>query len=420
MIVKVKMAQPGHELRRNALMDTQRSTQDLITQTFATTTCKENYNRAYNMFEWGTEYFTFGAISWEEANWHRGIHYSQRGWFFSMVTTNDDAIRRFSGHHPCVLHAMMLNPQVLESLRATLVEYSNKPAYNREYPRVPICEKLILLIAMNYMDTGCNYKQATNLWQIPKIKFLIQKGLDAIVKLDNIKLFTKAEEWITSMRGWESMHGLPNVVLSFDVTFIRGMTKLPLYYCPENKAYGWKVATAMCSSGMYKSVMIFPGSLLEPELIHLMPFYQRLKATEASLGMPGNEAVRVQNAEPLENYPSRVYWPVDTNMRSRFIETTAPGVLVDDRYSDADCALLITARNCGRTMHVFNQRHTRTRMYHERQFGRFSQFFHLKMRPMQMDMPPANHPIPTAIMAGFMTMNLRNSLQNNPEHACTR
>lgn len=275
---------------------------------------------------------------------------------------------------------------------------------------------------MNYLDTGCNFKQSAGLWQIPKMSWIIKKGLIALLKLDNIKLPTKPEEWLTSMRGFEKMHGLPNAALSLDVTVIRGMIQKAIYFCPELKTYVIKAATIMDSSGMYREVKLFSGSHLEPDILTMWPFFHRLKATERLIALPGwpsYNRVRARRDRPLDGYPRRVHWPKNPDGSRPRTETTAPGILVDSRYSNVNCGLFIGPKDRMQTMHIYNQRHCRTRFFHERQFGILSQYTHLKQRPMQMD-STANHPIRNAIRAAFMIMNQRVLVNNNPEHACLR
>lgn len=406
-------------LRENPLMDVELTTEDLITKAIAANNCKEAYDEAYNMYEWGQEFFIRNVGSMRVQNERRAQHYQQRGWFFEMLVNDELAIRRFSGQQVNVYLHICENFHVLSFATQVVMEYHNSRP-NRSYPRVPLCAKLLIMIAMNYLDTGSNFKQSMNLFQIPRISFLIRKGLEAICKLDNIQLPTTEAEWITSMLGFKQMHGLPNVALSVDVTPVKGMTKLPEYKCPQLQDYILKVITAVDSSGKYCAKGIFNGSLLEPELIQSWDFYHRLKATEVGIGLPGVNAEPIGDALPLLGYPTRVKWPADDDGFQPQIETTAAGILVDNRYSDVDCSLFITSRDAGRRMHIFNQRFTRTRFFHERLFGTFSQYNHLKQRPMQMDITPANHPIHMAITAALMISNVRVGLAENNEHACLR
>lgn len=244
--------------------------------------------------------------------------------FFRYATTEDDPIRRYSGHEASIFRSILANRQVRISLQRTLAAYEGLAGYRATYPRVPITAELIILIAMNYIDTGCNF----SLWQIPKVSWIIKKGLIAILKLDNIQLPTKPEEWLTSMRGFEKMHGLPNAALSLDVTVIRGMIQKAMYFCPELKAYVIKAATLMDSSGMYRDVKLFSGSHLEPDILTMWPFFHRLKATERPIALPGwpsYNRVRARRVRPLDGYPRRVHWPLNRDGSRPRTETSDAG-----------------------------------------------------------------------------------------------
>lgn len=104
-------------LRRNAMMDTNLSNMDLFLQASATDTCTSLYARAYTMFEWGIEFFTRGVTNIDVMNWFRALHYMRLAWFFRYATTEDDPIRRYSGHEASIFRSILANRQVRISLQ---------------------------------------------------------------------------------------------------------------------------------------------------------------------------------------------------------------------------------------------------------------------------------------------------------------
>lgn len=411
------MAEP-RRLRINPLMERQENSDDMRRRVIAQQTGKQNYREAYQMYEWGREYFCYGETDRDVKNRMRLVHYTRMGDFFVTITTNPLAIRRFTGQPVSKFYELCRHPLVIRFLREVCRAYwAGSPLY---YPEVPITPKVILVMAMHYLDQGKSFKDVGNLFQIPKVSFLVRQGLKAIVKVDNIKMPISEAHYITSMLGYTQTHGFPNGGLSLDVTPIFGMVRAKQRKCPETNRHCLKVANAVDSSGRFCSLHIADGSLIESEIFSQWSLFKRLKATEVHIGLPGNNPHWVPTAEypPLEGYPVRVRFPMNEDGINPDLDSTAMGVYVDDRHSTQECALFLTPRAGGfdaRSSLRYNQGHFRTRMSHERLHGRFSNYFHIKLRPSPME--PANHPIMDAIPAAMSIINLGGP---NPEHACTR
>lgn len=115
-----------------------------------------------------------------------------------------------------VFNELFANPRVVESAEASLAEYRRLPP--RRCPEFSLTVRVLLMIALNYLDTGSNYKQMASLWQVPMISRLIADGKKAIGCAANIRLPTRSKEWLKSAMGFELKHGLQNVVASLDIT----------------------------------------------------------------------------------------------------------------------------------------------------------------------------------------------------------
>lgn len=402
-------------IRRNALMDFSTSTENLIVTATAYRNCRENYDEAYHCYDYGKEFFTYDTFDLDIQNARRVNHYESVAIEFHTITTNIEAIRIWTGHHYPVFDHICANEDVMASLRESKAGYFISP---RSYARCPINEKVIIVIALNYLDNGCTFKNSTLMFKIPRVGYCVREGIKALCELANINLPTTVEEWVTSALGFEQMHGLPNVVASMDVTPVYAMSQNPIYKCPETGRHCLKVATVMDSSGKYIAYDIFNGSIRETENLLTWDFFHRLKATEELIGLPGGTRTGYLERYPtIGAYPARMSCPNVGGEAAALCATTAGGILVDGRYSFMNCALFMVPERAEMRVSVYAQRHFRTRFHTERQYGKLTQFFHLKMRQTQME--GAKHPMRNAIIASLMVMNVRNTVHNS-EHACTR
>lgn len=90
-----------------------------------------------------------------------------------------------------------------------------------------------------------------SLWEIPMIGFLVDEGNYAITQLNNINLPTTTAGFMTSVLEFQSMHGLPKIAASMNVTPVYRLFKSPDYKWPETKRSCFKVVTIIDSSGKY-------------------------------------------------------------------------------------------------------------------------------------------------------------------------
>lgn len=419
------------------------------------------YNEAYKMFEWGQEPYTKGGYTAAEQHSLRCQHYDRLRDLFQQRTTCNYYIRRICGQEVSVFRDLCADPNVQAAAHATIRWYLAQAPQG--FPVVPITVPVLLMISMHYLDTGGNYKQMGTMWEIPLIGTLIDEGVYAIKQLDNIKLPNTAAGWMTSVLGFQNMHGMPNVAASLDITPIYMQFKSPLFHCPEKQRSCVKVATVMDSSGKYLAFKVFKGSLTEPELLNQWDFYHRLKATEARIALPGvtvqaplpyhpdhppppprsgprarphaagrgpraagrgpraprhdDDIPRLPPVQlpPLAGFVEKSSWPSNAANIKPTCSPTSTGIIVDGRYGSRMCSLLIAPSP---TLTTYEQRLTRTRMFHDRLFGILSQYNHIKMRPMPAE--SSGHDLENAIEAMLCIMNLRLSALGNMEHACLR
>lgn len=373
---------------------------------------RREYFNGYNMYEFNREPWMHITDDRVLHNQARREKYQRLEVLFNERVTTHESIRRLTGYHPSSFHALCRNPLVMASATESIAEYRTFTPFAS--PEPPMSIPILLMIALEYMDTGGNFKQMRSNWEIPRISKLVEWGKKAIIAQNNIQLPTTAAEWITSALGLERMHGLPNVVAALDITPIYSLFDVQENYCPELKRYCLKVATLVDSSGKFLAYKVFPAGQLEPDMLEQWSFYQRLKATEADIRLPGapvHNGHRV--AELLGGFPYRMKLGPGTNSWSQNI---AGGIIVDGRYGDHMCSLFIAPSQF--TMTVFDQRLYRTRMFIERIYGILTQYSHIKERLMPME---ANcHDMHTSVAAMLSMMNLRISLLLNPEHPCLR
>lgn len=339
-----------------------------------------------DMYEWGSEIFSFGTQDPEVRNARRVSHYEK----LTTITTVPGSVKEYTGQDISILNHIVANDRVLSYLRACVDTYFI--GCPTSHTRCPISPKLIVVIALNYLHNGG--RQSAKLFQIPRLSYLIDEGFKALCKLDNIKLPNTESMWITSTLGFDQMFGLPNVAASLHVSRVYGVPERKEYLCPDTKRHCLKVATVTDSSGKYLDYYIFNGSTTETNLLKEWPFYHRMKATEAVVGLGGSTAEPVGGR--VSDQPSQC-------------ETTSVGILVDKSFAGVDCALFMPP-DASKPNSVYNQLHSKTRLHHDREYGISSLFD--KVKPLPGDV--AHH----QIRAAMHLMNVRASALNNPEHTC--
>lgn len=203
-----------------------------------------------------------------------------------------------------IFEGLCADVNVCASARASIDTYW---AFHPRSCRAPVTVPVLLMIALHFLDTGGNYKQMGSMWELPRISLLVKEGLKAITGLNNIHMPTTQAEWLTSAIGFEAMHGLPNIAASLDITPVFCLFKSRRHYCPELKRHCVKVATLTDSSGRFLAHEVFPGAMLEPEILNSWEAYHRIKATEALIGLPG---VRFVPLPPLFRREARAARPL--------------------------------------------------------------------------------------------------------------
>lgn len=99
----------AQQRRVRNLMETEMFTVDLELIKIAGANRTRNYNQAYEMFEWGREWFTHEG-SRAEQNVKRNNHYRKLELEFEERTNNPHSIRRYTGFHVTIFNELCANP----------------------------------------------------------------------------------------------------------------------------------------------------------------------------------------------------------------------------------------------------------------------------------------------------------------------